>query len=222
MINAPDLIRILFVMVLCTVALMITERSLGALFSTYAVQSALLAAIALLLFFETAEVPLLLMAILTAGSKVVAMPFMLRRVQKDIYTRRDLDFSYLSPISSIIISAGLIFVVYRSFSDFLVDLSPDHQLFLGAVIGISLVLMGMLIIFSRRQMVTKIVGYLTMENGVLLFSMFIAEMPFIIEVLIILDLIILTLLSTILVFGIDSSMKEFHRKLDPFSFWRKE
>ncbi len=217
-----DLIRVLFVLVLCTAALMITQRSLSSLFSIYAAQSLLLAFIALALLWKTGIENLAFMAGLTILSKVIVIPYVLNKIQKDIYTKRDLEFSYLSPVSSILISAALVFVVYKSFSTFLVDLSRDKVFFLGAVMGVSLVLIGMLIIFSRKQMITKIVGYLTMENGVLLFSMFIAELPFIIEVLIILDLIILTLISAILAFGLDSSMKEFHRKLNPFTFWFKK
>ena len=62
--------------------------------------------------------------------------------------------------------------------------------------------MGMLVIFSRKRIITKIVGYLTMENGVLLFGIFMAELPFIVELLIIIDLIILVILAAVLAFGI--------------------
>jgi hydrogenase-4 component E len=37
---------------------------------------------------------------------------------------------------------------------------------------------------------TKIIGYLTMETAYCSFSLFMAEMPFIIEVLIVIDLLI--------------------------------
>jgi hydrogenase-4 component E len=57
------------------------------------------------------------------------------------------------------------------------------------------------------------VGYLTMENGVLLFGLFLAEMPFIIEVLLVIDLLMLIVLATIMAFGIDSSIEAFHRRL---------
>lgn len=222
MFAAYDLIRVVFVLVLCSAALMLTQRSLPSLFSIYAGQSALLAIIALLLFFSTGNPTLLLIVALTIVSKVIGIPLVMRRIQKDIQTSRDLEFSYLSPVSSILVSTTLIFIAYKSLSRFLVTLSPDGVFSLGAVIGVSLVLIGMLIIFSRKKMMSKIVGYLTMENGVLLFSLFIAELPFIIEVLIIIDLIILILLSAILAFGIDSTVGEFHRKLNPIGFWFKE
>jgi hydrogenase-4 component E len=77
----------------------------------------------------------------------------------------------------------------------------------------------MLVVFSRKKVVTKIVGYLVMENGILLFSLFMAELPFIIELMIIVDLIIFILLATILAFGIDSTEEAFHRRLNIFTTW---
>ena len=66
------------------------------------------------------------------------------------------------------------------------------------------------------------VGYLTMENGILLFGLFMAELPFIIELLIIVDLIIFILLATILAFGIESTEEDFRRKLNIFTGWFKK
>jgi hydrogenase-4 component E len=93
---------------------------------------------------------------------------------------------------------------------------------LGATVGVSIVFMGMLVIFTRKQTLTNIVGYLTMENGVVLFSLFLTELPLIIEFLIIIDLIMLTLIATILAFGIDSTIEEFHARLNPFANPAKE
>jgi len=80
----------------------------------------------------------------------------------------------------------------------------------------SIVFMGMIVVFTRKQTLTNIIGYLTMENGVVLFSLFLTELPLLIEVLIIVDLIMLTLIATILAFGIDSTIEEFHARLNPF------
>jgi hydrogenase-4 component E len=136
--------------------------------------------------------------------------------------KRDLEFRYLTPIGSILVGTALIFLVYWSFSRFLPVLSSDGLFLFGAVIGVSLTLMGMMVIFTRKRVITKILGYLTMENGVLLFSLFIAELPFIIELLIIIDLVMLIVLATVLAFGIDSSIDEFHNKLNSYVMWFKE
>ena len=89
----------------------------------------------------------------------------------------------------------------------------------GAVIGLSLTLMGMLVMFSRRKVITKALGYLSMENGVLMFGIFVTELPFILEVLIIIDLIILVLLTSILAVGLDSSIEEYRKKIRRLQIW---
>jgi len=212
-----DLINILLVLVLATVIMIITQRTLRSLIFIYAAQSALLAAMAMVLFWKTDDWVLPGIAALTVASKVIVIPYMLRKIQKRLNIRRDVEFRYLSPITSVALSAILIFIVYSAFPQALRDLWPEKQFYLSAVIGVSIMLTGMIVVFSRRKMITKIVGYLTMENGVLLFGLFVAELPFIIEALIVIDLIMLTVLATILAFGIDSTIDDFHKRLKMFN-----
>jgi hydrogenase-4 component E len=225
MMNLPvldDITKILFVLVLATAALIISIRTLSSLLNIYSLQSWVIAAVAFVLYLKNGSVVLLLLALLTVASKAFLVPFVMRRIQKSMNIKRDLEFRYLTPIGSILVGTAMIFLVYWSFSQFLPELSSETMFFPGAVIGVSLALMGMMVIFTRKRMITKILGYLTMENGVLLFSLFVAELPFIIELLIILDLVMLIVLATVLAFGIDTSIDEFHDKLNAFTLWFKE
>jgi hydrogenase-4 component E len=208
-----DVIEVLFVLILSTTAFIITQRSLRSLFTIYTIQSLLLALVGVVLFVERGTLSLLFIALLTLFIKVLVIPVFLRRTLVVMPVKRDLEFRYLTPASSILLSAVLLFIVYISFSNVVEQLFSERLFFLGGVIGVSLALIGMMVIFSRQKVVSKIVGYLTMENGVLLFGLFIAEVPFIIEVLIVIDLLMLIVLSMIMAFGIDSSIEAFHRKL---------
>jgi hydrogenase-4 component E len=214
-----DIIQALFVLILGTAALIITQRALVSLFNIYAVQSLILAVMAIFLFIEYGTLNLLFIALLTIAVKTIFIPLFLHKALERIPVKRDLQFSFLSPASSILLSTVLIFVVYFFFTGIAGNLFDDRLFLLGGVIGISLALMGMMVIFSRKRVITKIIGYLTMENGVLLFSLFMAEMPFIIEVLIVVDLLMIIVLSAVLAFGIDSSLEEFHKKLNRFGIW---
>ncbi|NLL90413.1 MAG: hydrogenase subunit [Dehalococcoidales bacterium] len=214
-----DIIHGLFVLILGTAALIITQRSLSSLFNIYAVQSFILAVMAIVLFIENGTLNLLFIALLTLAVKTIFIPLFLHRVLKRMPVKRDLQFSFLSPASSIIISTILLFVVYLFFTNIAGEVFNDSLILLGGVIGISLILMGMMVIFSRKRVITKTIGYLTMENGVLLFSLFMAEMPFIIEFLIVIDLLMILVLSAVLAFGIDSSLEEFHKKLNRLGIW---
>jgi hydrogenase-4 component E len=216
---AENLAQILVVLILATAAIIIMKRDIRSLIKTYALQSLLLAAMALLFFVATGSTTLLVLAIIILVSKVFVIPHFMRQVQKRLNIKRDVDFHFLSPITSLIVSIFIILFVYLSFTPLLAELNRFNSsiFLLGATVGVSIVFMGMMVIFTRKQTITNIVGYLTMENGVVLFSLFLTELPLLIEFLIIIDLIMLTLIATILAFGIDSSIEEFHSRLNPFS-----
>jgi hydrogenase-4 component E len=220
MIIAPleDFAEILIVLVLATAAVIIMKRDIRSLIKTYAIQSLLLAGMALLLFAETGIFTLLVLAIILLVSKAYIIPHFMGVVQRRLNIKRDVEFHFLSPITSLIASIFIILFVYLSFFSLISELNRFNSrlFFLGATVGISLVFMGMIVIFTRKQTLTNIVGYLTMENGVVLFSLFLTELPLLIEFLIVIDLIMLTLIATILAFGIDSTIEEFHNRLNPF------
>ncbi len=220
MIIAPveNVAQILIVLILATAAVIIMKRDIRSLIKTYAFQSLLLAVMALLLFSATGSLTLLYLAIIIIVSKVLIIPRFMGIVAKRLNIKRDVKFHFLSPTTSLLASIVIILFVYLSFSSLLSELNRFNSsiFFLGATVGMSIVFMGMIVIFTRKQTITNIVGYLTMENGVVLFSLFLTELPLLIEVLIIVDLIMLTLIATILAFGIDSTIEEFHNRLNPF------
>jgi hydrogenase-4 component E len=215
------IVKILFVLILGTAAMIIMQKTLATLFSLYRTQSLLIAVVALVVFISTGSYVLLALCIVTIITKVIIIPYMLHKIRKDFSTKRDAEFRYLTPVTAILVAIILVIVVYNAFLRVL-PLSQDNLFFLGAVIGVSLALIGMIVIFSRKKVVTKVVGYLTMENGILLFGIFMAELPLIIELLIIVDLIIFILLTIVLAFGIESAEDEFHLKLNMFTDWLKK
>jgi hydrogenase-4 component E len=214
-----SIIKILFVVVIVLAAYIISTRNLLSLVSVYALQSLTLAGIALCLFLRDGNPVLLAIAIITFGSKVLVIPYFIATIQEKIRIKRDLEFHYLNPTSTLLLSMALMLVVYIALQHVIPPTSTPPLFFFGAVIGISLMLMGMMVTFSRKRAITKVMGFLSMENGVLIFGMFVTELPFIIEFLIVIDLIILVLLTTILSVGIDSTLEEFHNRLHRFYLW---
>ena len=218
MVMPEGLIKMLFTFVLLTAALIITRRDMLGIITTYAAQSLLISAVAGILYISGGSEMLLTIALLTLFCKVMLIPAIMKGIQRQIKIKRDVEFSYLSPTTALAASMVMLLAVYALLSGVLEEFALSRIFIFGAVAGISLMLMGMLVIFSRRQTITAIVGYLTMENGVVLMSLFLTELPLIIEVLVVVDLIGIMLLAAILSFGISSDMEEFHQKLvRPFS-----
>jgi hydrogenase-4 component E len=219
-----NMMQILIVLILATAAIIIVKRDISSLVKTYAVQSLLLSLMAALLFVETGSISLLFLSIIIIVSKTLIIPTFMTRILKRLNIKRDAEFHFLSPMKSLFASVIIIILVYFSFSRLLAELNLFNSslFFLGATIGISIVFMGMMVIFTRKQTITNVVGYLTMENGVVLFSLFLTELPLLVEVLIAVDLIMISLLATILAFGINSTIEEFHNRLNPFQTNRKQ
>jgi len=212
-----DLIRILFAVIIVTAAYIISTRNLISLVSAYALQSLTLVVMALALYWLEGAAILLAIAAVTFVSKVLIIPYFITTVQERIRIRRDIRFHFLSPVTSLLLSMILMLFIYLALSRIMEGTPAEKSLFFfGAVIGLSLMLMGMMVTFSRKRAITKVLGYLSMENGVLLFGMFVTELPFIIEFLIVIDLIILVMLTTILAVGLDSTLEDYHNRLHRF------
>ncbi|MFA4850503.1 MAG: hydrogenase subunit [Methanoregula sp.] len=211
------IIRILLVCIIITAAYIISTRNLLSVVSVYSLQSLTLVGIALALWSLEGSIILLAIAVVTFVSKVIIIPYFIATIQEKIRIKRDIEFHYLNPTTSLILSMALMLVIYMALSRIMQGTPARESLFFfGAVLGISLMLMGMMVTFSRKRTITKVLGFLSMENGVLLFGMFVTELPFIIEFLIIIDLIILVILTTILSVGIDSTLEDYHKRLHRF------
>jgi hydrogenase-4 component E len=218
--TVESFIRILFVCVIVTAAYILSTRNLLSLVSVYALQSLTLVFLALALYTIEGTTVLLAIAAITFASKVLVIPYFIATIQEKIRIKRDIEFHFLSPTSSLLLSMILMLVVYVALSRIL-KATPirENLFFFGAVLGISLMLMGMMVMFSRKRAITKVLGFLSIENGVLLFGLFVTELPLIIEFLLIIDLIILVLLTTILTVGIDSTLEDYHQRLHRFHLW---
>lgn len=216
-------IKILLVCVIITAAYIISTRNLISLVSMYSLQSVTLACLALALYAHDQAPVLLAIAVITFLSKALIIPYFIATIQEKIRIKRDIEFHFLSPTSSLLLSMALMLVVYMALTRILpATPSRENFVFFGAVIGLSLMLMGMMVMLSRKRALTKVLGFLSMENGVLIFGMFVTELPFIIEFLIVIDLIILVLLTTILTVGIDSTLEDYHKRLHRFHLLQGE
>jgi hydrogenase-4 component E len=212
-----EFIRILFVVIIITAAYIISTRNLLSLVSVYALQSLTLVSIAIALYFLEGATVLLAIAVVTFITKTLVIPYFIATVQERIRIKRDIEFHFLSPTTSLIISMALILLIYIALSRIMQGTPARESFyFFGAVLGLSLMMMGMMVTFSRKRAITKVLGFLTMENGVLLFGLFVTELPFIIEFLIIIDLIILVILTSILTVGLDSTLEDYNKRLHRF------
>jgi hydrogenase-4 component E len=115
--------QILIVLVLATAAIIIVKRDILSLVKTYALQSLLLAVMALLFFTETGSLTLLCLAAIIIVSKVIVIPYFMGHVYRRLNIKRDVQFHFLSPITSLITSIFIVLSCTISFSSLLSELN---------------------------------------------------------------------------------------------------
>ena len=73
--------------------------------------------------------------------------------------------------------AGAIFVV----AYVLIAVEPFDRTIIALLAGLSVVLLGMLMMITRRNAILQVVGLMSMENGLILAAVGVAGMPLVVE-----------------------------------------
>jgi hydrogenase-4 component E len=136
--------------------------------------------------------------------KCVIIPWILLRVIQKVQMKREVE-SYVSLPTSMLIGGLLILLSYYLIPS--LPPAPGGMVFDPVLkAGISLVLMGLFVMISRKKAFTQILGLYVMDNGIFcLTTATIFEMPLIIEMGIVFELLLGALVMGILVYRIKQS-----------------
>ncbi len=179
---------------------MLSQRRVVTLVNLYAVQGAVLAAATLLLAWRTGETHLYISAALTVGLKVVLLPWLLYRLIRKLEVYRDTE--PLFNVSGTML-VGLVIVVFAfSLAQPITRLaSTATRSSIG--IAIAVVLLSFLMMITRRKAISQVMGFLSMENGVLFGAMSASYgMPMVVELGIALDVLVAVLVLGVFFFQI--------------------
>jgi hydrogenase-4 component E len=133
-------------------------------------------------------VPVLLMSLGALAVKAVIIPILLSRAIREANVRREVE-PFISLHLSVLLAAALVGFSFW-LATALVLPRPAPTLLLVPV-AFATLLVGFLVLVSRRQAVTQVVGYLMLENGVFIFGQtLVEEIPFAVELGILLDLLV--------------------------------
>lgn len=205
-----------YVLNICSMAILISSFALVAgkrimsYIRTFRIQSALLAAIAAVftvyhLIEEGRLEGIAFILVLTVALKVFYIPSMLRKVSLKVEYKVEKDFFVNIPLS-ILMCCGLVVFIW-----FVVSRIPE----LGGTAGgnylvqaLSVVLIGLFFMISRKKAIGQIIGFLVMENGMFLTAMLMTSgMPMIVEFGIFFDLLTAVLIMGIFVFKINETFE---------------
>jgi hydrogenase-4 component E len=182
---------------LVTAYLMVGQKALFVAIRLYGAQSLLLAVVAVAMALTEHRPHLFASAGLTLALKGVLIPWFLMRVIDRIGIHREIE-PYVNIPSSLLICLGLTVVGYRVGA----GVADGERGVTHHVVGValSMLLMGLFLMASRRKAVTQILALLSVENAVFLVALGATSgMPLVVELGISFDVIVAVLVLGILV-----------------------
>jgi hydrogenase-4 component E len=167
-------------------------------------QGVLLFALAFLELHAITLSTLLFVALETLVFKVIVVPFLLFRIIGKTGEARVHDKALPGFYSLIFITLGLLLSIVVSFS---MNTKPATMIYF--IVAFFAVYTGMFMIISHKKIFSHLVGFLVIENAVLLLSMAIgSEMPMLINIGILLDIFVSVLILGIFVMKLKQSAHE--------------
>jgi hydrogenase-4 component E len=179
-------------------------------FTLMALQGILLFGLAYLELKELDVIHLLFILIETLVFKAIFVPLFLQRITKNRIHRHHNGpiKGYYSVLITAVIVIGCFMISYVIHDELTVD--ADHQVkyFTAAI---SSIMVGLFIAINNRDLVTHLIAYLVIENGIFLLSLALgSEMPMFVNSAILLDIF-----TSVLIMGIFfNKMKDYFQNAD--------
>jgi hydrogenase-4 component E len=182
---------------LVTAYLMVGQKALFTTIRLYGLQSVLLGVVAATNALAEGRNDLFVTAALTVTLKGLLIPWFLMKVIDRIGIHREIE-PFLNVPASLLVCLGLTVVGYRVSTGFPEGTRGASHHLVG--VALSMLLIGLFLMVTRKKAVTQILALLTVENAVLLVAVGVTSgMPFIVELGISFDVILAVLVLGVLV-----------------------
>jgi hydrogenase-4 component E len=182
---------------LVTAYLMVGQKALFTTIRLYALQSVLLAIVATTIAISDSRHELLVTAALTVVLKTILIPWFLMRTVDRIGIHREIE-PFLNVPASLLICLGLTVVGYRVSTGFEEGTQQVTHHLIG--VALSLLLIGLFLMVTRKKAITQILALLTVENAVFLVAVGVTTgMPLVVEFGIAFDVMLAVVVLGILV-----------------------
>ena len=177
--------------------LMVGQKALATTIRLYGAQSLLLGIVATTIALAEGRTELFVTAALTVSLKAVLIPWFLLRTVDRIGIHREIEPA-LNVSASLLVCLALTVVGYRVSTGFQEGARGVGHHLIG--VALSLLLIGLFLMVTRKKAITQILALLTVENAVFLVAIGVTEgMPLIVELGISFDVILAVLVLGVLV-----------------------
>jgi hydrogenase-4 component E len=164
-----------------------------------AVQGLLLGALPLLLASQL-SVHAVGLAVGTVAVKAVALPWFLAWAIREASVRREVE-PLVGYIASLLLGAAALALSFAIAAHLPLP-AMDEPLIVP--VSLATLIIGLLVLVTRRKAITQVLGYLMLENGIYLFGLTQTErVPFLLEIGVLLDVFVAVFIMGIVVFHIN-------------------
>jgi hydrogenase-4 component E len=181
------------------------RRGVAAYISAFTAQSIVLAAVAAVVAYFGHEPELYWVAALLLLLKGIAIPRLLRRMEKRFGAERELE-PYVNTATSLLIAGLLVLFGYAVMRPLVaVSQLPTRA---GMPLATGLILVSLFVVISRKKALTQVVGFLMLENGIALLAILgTYGIPLIVELAVFLDALLGFIVMQIFVYRIHETFE---------------
>ena len=198
-----NLIDLCAVMMLLTSVMAVAATRMRSLVSLFSLQSVFLAALAFIVAYSSGNNHIYIMCALTVALKVIVMPKMLTYIMSKIHVDKEVELSIGIP-GSLLASGLMIILSYYITEPLLSSIETVERNCLA--LSVSIILIGLLMMSTRRKAITETVGLLMMENGLFLGAIALSHgMPLIVEIGAFFDVMVAVIIIGIFAYRINRS-----------------
>ncbi len=204
--SMSEFIELVGAFVLVFAILQIASDRLFFSVKTYAFQSLFLSISIFSIAVYSGFADLYITAFLTVLIKVFLIPYLLMKLINKVGVNREIE-PFININYSLLITGVL--VLFAFFITQKVHISGEVVAKEIFPVSIGVILIGAFIMISRKKAVTQIIGFLTLENGIMLAGTSITKgMPLIVEIGVFFDVFVGALMAGILVYQIRATLKD--------------
>jgi len=140
------------------------------------------------------------LAVVGMGLKGVAFPWMLSRLLRDVEVRKESE-PFVGNIPSLGLGVGAVGFSLWVSSRLTPLLAASDGVLVSA--GLATLLIGLLIIVSRRKAVSQVLGYIVLENGIYTFGLAtVGHVPLLVELGVLMDAFVAVFIMSIAAYHI--------------------
>ena len=201
---AARLIDVLGGLLLFTMLLILAAGQVFRAIYAVAAQAVFLGMAGAILAAATGNVDLWIIAGVTIVAKAVLLPWLLIGVVRRVHISREIE-PVIPTVVTLTLAAAIVVLAFHLNA----SLGPVRHAITGNAlpVGVTLILVGVLVMASRRKALVQMVGLFASENGIFFTAIAVTQgMPLIIEIGVILDVVLGALVMGILVLRVRTSV----------------